>query len=589
MALRGGAPGGSAPDGDAPGGSAHRGALRQPSVLQLLAPKWRAARRRMGSEGTAFRVAVMSSVGLIFFAIVFGIIYRVLGHFRATPGVGDLLAGKMLALLLLAFLSILLLSNIITALSSFFLARDLELLSAAPVDGLRVYSARFIETIVNSSWMVVLILVPILLAFAVSYGFSLAFLAVTVVALASFLVLPAVVGTALTLVLVNVFPARRARDLLALIALLGAAALILLFRLLRPEQLARPEGFRNLVDFIASLQTPQSPWLPSEWAAQAILAPLGTAGGMDLFPLLLLVSTAAAFFVMGAWLHGRLYSDGLSRSQEGAELQDGEGARQRRPLESWLGALPVTPRSLVAKDIRSFFRDTTQWSQLILLAVLVAVYVYNIKVLPLFSGEEVGFFLVNVVSFLNLGLAGFVLAAIAARFLFPAISLEGRTLWLLRSSPLDLRALLWSKYWVGITPLLVLALALTVGTNMILRVSGFMMVLSVVTIIVMTFAIGSMALGFGALFPKFDTENPAEIPTSFGGLVFMMTAVAYLGVTIALQAWPVYAILRARQDGMVVGGQLTWLVASLAAALLISLVAIFLPLRIAARRIEALE
>jgi ABC-2 type transport system permease protein len=301
------------------------------------------------------------------------------------------------------------------------------------------------------------------------------------------------------------------------------------------------------------------------------------------------VSTAAAFFVMGAWLHGRLYSDGLSRSQEGAELQDGEGARQRRRLESWLGALPVTPRSLVAKDIRSFFRDTTQWSQLILLAVLVAVYVYNIKVLPLFSGEEVGFFLVNVVSFLNLGLAGFVLAAIAARFLFPAISLEGRTLWLLRSSPLDLRALLWSKYWVGITPLLVLALALTVGTNMILRVSGFMMVLSVVTIIVMTFAIGSMALGFGALFPKFDTENPAEIPTSFGGLVFMMTAVAYLGVTIALQAWPVYAILRARQDGMVVGGQLTWLVASLAAALLISLVAIFLPLRIAARRIEALE
>jgi ABC-2 type transport system permease protein len=48
--------------------------------------------------------------------------------------------------------------------------------------------------------------------------------------------------------------------------------------------------------------------------------------------------------------------------------------------------------------MRTFFRDTTQWSQLILLAVLVAVYVYNVKVLPLFSGEEVGFFLTNVVA-----------------------------------------------------------------------------------------------------------------------------------------------------------------------------------------------
>jgi ABC-2 type transport system permease protein len=570
--------------------SANRHHFTQPSVLQLLSPKWRAARRRMASEGNAFRVLVMGFVGLIFFSIVFGIIYRVLGHFRATPGVGDLLAGKLLALILLAFLSILLLSNIITALSSFFLARDIELISAAPVDSVRVYAARFIETVVNSSWMMLIVLLPILLAFGVSYGFSIEFIGVTVVALLSFLVLPAVVGTALTLVLVNVFPARRARDLLALIALFGAAALITMFRLLRPEQLARPEGFRNLVDFIAALRTPQSIWLPSEWAAQAILAPLGAAdNGADLFPLLLLVSTAAAFLVMGAWLHGRLYRDGLSRSQEGAELQDGEGSKRRRRIEDWLGAVPVTTRSLVAKDIRTFFRDTTQWSQLILLVVLVAVYVYNVKVLPLFSGEEVGFFLINVVSFLNLGLAGFVLAAIAARFLFPAVSLEGRTLWLLRSSPLALRSLIWSKYWVGITPLLVLALALTIGTNLILKITGFMMVLSVVSIIVMTFAISSMALGFGAVFPKFDTENMAEIPTSFGGMLFMMTATAYLGVVIALQAWPVYAILQTRQTGPVSSGQLTYLWVSLAVAAIISLVAIVLPLRVAAQRIELLD
>ena len=86
------------------------------------------------------------------------------------------------------------------------------------------------------------------------------------------------------------------------------------------------------------------------------------------------------------------------------------------------------------KELRLFFRDTTQWSQLILLAVLVVVYVFNIKYLPL-RGEGVTFFLVNVIPFLNLVLAGFVLASVAARFIFPSVSLEGRTLWLLRSSP----------------------------------------------------------------------------------------------------------------------------------------------------------
>ena len=570
-------------------GTASPAGWREAGVLHLLGPKWRIARRRMKEDSGIARTATLSSVGGIFWLVLFGLVYRMLGYFRATPGIGDLLAMKLLGLILLAFLSILLLSNIITALSSFFLARDLELLAAAPVDSLRVYSARFIETIVNSSWMMVLVLIPILTAYGVAYRAGFAFIGVTLFALACYLVLPAVVGTVLTQVLVNVFPARRARDLLALIALLGAAALVAMFRLLKPEQLARPEGFANLVDFIGALRTPQSIWLPSEWTAQAMLAPLddGDRPG-DFFPLLLLAATAAAFLVVGAWVHGKLFVEGFSRSQEGAELKAAEGVSKAGRIEGMFGSLGITSRSLVAKDIRTFFRDTTQWSQLVLLAVLVVIYIYNIKVLPLFTGEEVGFFLINVISFLNLGLSGFVLAAIAARFLFPAVSLEGRTLWLLRSSPLDLRQLLWSNYWVGVVPLMVLALALTIGTNVILRVNPFVMVLSIATIIVMTLAISSMALGFGAMFPKFDTETTAEIPTSFGGLVFMMTATSYLGVVVMLEAWPVYAILRSRQDGEATSGQITFLVISLAAVALISALATYIPFRTAVRRVEAL-
>jgi len=436
----------------------------------------------------------------------------------------------------------------------------------------------------------VLVLIPILFAYGAAYGGGLGYVLACGAALACFLVLPAVTGTAVTQVLVNVFPARRARDLLALIALFGLAAVIVLFRLLRPEQLARPEGFRDLVDFIGALRTPQSPWLPSEWAAEGMLAPLaiGAAAG-DWFPLLLLASTAAAFLVLGAWVHGRLYQEGLSRSQEGAELREGAGARRRARLEPWLAGVPVRARSLVVKDIRTFFRDTTQWSQLVLLAVLVVVYTYNIKVLPIYQGEEVGALLVGIVSFLNLGLAGFVLAAISARFLFPAVSLEGRTLWLLRASPLPLRSLLWSKYWVGVVPLLAVALALTIATDLILRVQGLMLWTSLVTIVVITFAVAALALGLGALFPKFDTENAAEIPTGFGGLLFMMAAITYLGAIVVLEAWPLLALERARAAGQDGQGHLVFLLVCFGAAALLSLAAVIWPLHAAARRIEELD
>jgi len=567
-----------------------------PGVLRLVGPKALSARRRFAAAATGGRTVVLAAVVILFYAMLFTALYRLLLYFRAAAGLGEVLAGKLLGLILVGFLSILVLSNVVTSLSSFFLANDLELIAAAPVDGVRVYLARLFETITHSSWMVVLVLVPVLAAYAVVYQGGFLFAGVAVVALASYIVLPAVLGAAVTLVLVNVFPARRARDLLALLGLFGAAAVVVMIRLVRPEQLARPEGFRSLVDFIALMDSPRSAWLPSEWAAQALLAALpgrvaAASGPPDLFPLLLLASSAAAALVLGAWLHQRLYAEGFSRAQEGAEVKAAV-APGRPLLDRLLGALrlPVRARALVAKDIRAFFRDTTQWSQLVLLAVLVAVYVYNVKVLPLWTGEKVGFFLVNVIAFLNLGLAGFVLAAVAARFLFPAVSLEGRTLWLLRSSPLDLERLLWTKFWVGVTPLLLLAVSLTAATNWVLSVGPFMMALSLVSIVVITIAIAALALGFGALFPVFDTDNAAEISTGFGGFLFMMVTTGYLAVVIASEAWPVYAFLRLRLGGGALDLHAALpLAGGLALALLVSAAAVYVPLRLALRRLGELD
>src|SRR3989442_11693185 len=457
-------------------GSAGRDRVIQPSLWHVLEPKWRTALQRIREERArgVGRPVALALVGATFWLGAYGILYRILNSFRGVEELGPLLAGKLLGLVLLSFISILILSNVITALSSFFLAKDLDLLVSAPVDWLRLYLAKLGETLLHSSWMVALMAIPILAAYGVSYGSGLVFLPVAVLTLVPMLTLPAVAGSAITLVLVNVFPARRTRDLLSIVALGAAAGVILLFRLIRPEQLAGPEGFRNLLDFITVLRTPTSPFLPSEWAAKAIMGFLRH--NFDPLPLLLLLSTAPALVTLGGLLHRELFATGYTKAQEGAE-RFVRGTFWRWTGGTLLLPLPVATREFVLKDVKLFFRDTTQWSQLILLAVLVVVYLFNIKALPLHRGEPAGFFYVTLVSFLNLGLSGFVLASIAARFIFPAVSLEGRQMWLLRSSPPDLRALLWSKYWVGTVPLLLLALLLTGLTAVFLEVAPFLLTL----------------------------------------------------------------------------------------------------------------
>lgn len=562
--------------------------MNQPSLAHVLQPKWRTALQRIRkerAEGGGGKLVLLCAVGLAFWAGVYGVLYVILRYFRGVEELGPLLAGKMLGLALLSFISILVLSNVITALSSFFLAKDLDLLVSAPIDWLRLYLAKLLETAIHSSWMVALMAVPLLAAYGVIYHGGWFFAPFAILVMVPLLILPAVVGSALTLVLVNIFPARRTRDLLSIIALGAGAGVILLFRMIRPEQLARPEGFRNLLEFIAVLRTPTSPFMPSEWATRAVMGYLH--GPFDIQPVILLWSTAAAFVAFGAMLHWRIYATGFTKAQEGAERFI-RGGFWKWSLGRVMSPLSVAKREFVLKDIRLFFRDTTQWSQLILLGVLVVVYIFNIKVLPLHRGEQVGFFSVTLVSFLNLGLAGFVLTSIAARFIFPAVSLEGRQMWLLRSSPLDLKALLWSKYWVGTVPLLVLALILTGVTNWLLQASAFMMVLSLVTIFALTLAIGALALGFGTLYPQFETENAAQIPTSFGGLVFMMTTIALLAVVIGGLSQIVYPYVRSVYEGHPVVVT-PWMIASTALVALICVAATALPLWLAHRKMEQFE
>lgn len=524
--------------------------------------------------------------GLLFFAAAFAISWRVVTYFKAVPEIGTLLAGKLLGMAFLSFISILLLSNLVSSLSTFFLAKDLDMLVAAPLDWGRFYLVKLGETVVHSSWMVALLSIPLLAAYSVAWGGGWLFPLVALGALLPLFIIPGVIGSAITLILVNIFPARRTRDLLGLVTIVTAGALVVALRVLRPEQLARPEGFQSLVDFIAVLRTPSSVLLPSEWASSMLMNWLTHVG--DPLPIALLWTTAGAFVVMGASLHRRLYTSGFARAQEGAE-EFVRGARWDGIARRLLRGMSPMRREFILKDLRLFFRDSTQWSQLILLAVLVLVYLFNIRALPLFTGEQVPVFLVTLIVFLNQGLAGFVIAAVAARFIFPSVSLEGRQLWLLRSSPLDPAAMLRSKYLVGVLPLLVLALGLTITTNIQLRASTFMMFVSVGTVLSYTLAVSGLALGIGTLYPQFDSENAAQIPTSFGGLVFMLLAIALLAGVIVLEATPVIQHLRAAQRGASGPGPSPVGWAMLAAAALACLAAGVIPVRMARSRLLQLE
>ncbi|MFI5365611.1 MAG: hypothetical protein ACHQ4J_08310 [Candidatus Binatia bacterium] len=545
--------------------------------------------RRLDRRGRV-QLGALTGLGIAFWTAIFIFFYRVLRYFLSVPDFGPVLTYKLLGMVFLTFFSILLFSNVITALSTFFLSRELDRLVAAPIPPPSFFSARFGDTLIESSWMVLMFAVPAFLAYGVAHHAGVLFYLATVLTLPAFLFIPAAIGVTLTAILVNVFPARRTRDILVLLSVVAVAVLYLFFRMLQPERLVNPEAFANFVQFLAAMKTPSSAFLPSTWAAEILYPLLNGHSGSAAFYLLLLLSTAAALTVLCEAVMRRLFLPGWSKAQEGHKARLTQQAVWERALR--LATVPFAPqtRLLVIKEVKTFFRDTSQWSQLILLLALVVVYVYNFSVLPLHGSPLVTFYFKNVIAFLNLALAGFVVASVAVRFVFPSVSLEGRSFWVAKTAPLALSRLWWSKFWVGLVPLLVLGEVLIVATNHYLQVMPLMMWLSTLTLCCMTFGIVALGLAVGAAYPKFDADNAAKVAAGVGGLVYMILCMSFIGAVVVLEAWPVYAwfMSRLHETPLSAVSQIS-IAASLGAAFVLALGVFVFSTRYGIRRLGTIE
>ncbi len=517
----------------------------QPYPYLLLPHLWASrnrAKRRQRGDGT--RGLLFGGVGVLVCGALYQGSFWLTGHLEDYAELGDFLLRMGLSWLFLTFLSFLAFSGVVTALSTFFLADDLRLLLVAPIATRRLFHARFLRTVVQASWMVVIFLVPVLIGVGRAKCAGPMFYVTALLTIVPFSIIPVAAGTGATLVLVNTFPARRARDILMLMGLLFAASLVIVLRFIRPEQLLRVESLPDLTDFFATLQSPITPLLPSFWAGETLFASLQ--GGRDLLHAGALWTTALASGVVLRAASERWYFSGYSRSQEAPKAR----FTKFRTLDVVVRALPLSTvrRQLLIKDLKIFLRDVGQWSQLLLLLALVLLYLYNFRVLDLSKIPYMSGFLKNIYAFLNLGMAGFVMATVAVRFAFPAVSAEGSAFWIIRTSPITLHDFLWSKFWTALVPVLALTEVLTVVANEFLGVDPLLKLITALAIVFMSFALVGLAVGLGARYPRFGAD-PSQVAGSYGGVMFMMQGVLFIIVIIGLLGWPssVYLLQQVRR------------------------------------------
>ncbi|MEK7477290.1 MAG: hypothetical protein AAB152_16830 [Candidatus Coatesbacteria bacterium] len=478
------------------------------------------------------RMALLTVAAFVILGLVYGLLYVVFHYFSHQAVIGSLLMSRIFSMAFMTFLLMLVYSNVLASLSSHFLSHDLPLLMALPVRPVWIFLAKAGEAVVGSSWMVVIMCIPLYGAFGRIRHAPLSFIPLAAIATIPFLLIPAALSMAATCGLMFILPARKMREAMLLFGMLAFTAAVVTFRLLEPEKLVDPNNEMAVFEYMKLLAAPSAPWLPSAWAANAVVAGVH----YDQDPLRYLVNTgrlwglAVVSWIVAIAIADRTYRRAWQQAQESLGVRRGVRLASR-----WLPRGGGAYTAVLLKDLKVFVREPSQWGQILLLASLVLIYVFNLSRIP----PDLTRGLRSLLFFLNLGFIGLILTAVAARFLFPLVSLEGKSFELLRLAPVSMERYLWTRLAAGIAPLVVLGLALVGFSAPMLGTDRFMTVVASCTVVGMTVAIGALALGCGAGFAQFRISNPEEVITSIGGFVFMVLSVLYISAVLWLESQPV--------------------------------------------------
>ena len=473
-------------------------------------------------------------IGVFAAAMLTGLFFLFLDAFRflsSLGGIGVLLIQHLFGLFFFGLGIMLVLSNIITAYAVFFRAVDVPFLLLQPVSRGTIAVHKYLESALLSSWAFFFIMVPFVSAFAWHQKLPLIFAFWTVLFSLPFVALCSGIGVILIVLAVRFMP--RLRGWIWLLVFFSGLLAFGFYDAFKSTGYKSDDVSFLLASLVPGIKLASFPLWPSWWVSEGIMTMVRER--WDRGTLLFCVLMANLMFValVVEFIGERLFYGAWERT-----VSAGERNGIRRARHAGLAAfpsefLPPVVRAVILKDIRSLLRDPVQMIQGLLFFGLLGIYFFNLRNLHYHLLAPVWR---NLISFLNLFSLATIMCSFCSRFVFPQISLEGHAFWILGLSPAGMGRVLKIKFMLAVFIMLMISGALMIVSSLMLSVPSYVLLITIMVAVAVSFALCGLALGLGALFMDLEQTNPVAIISGFGGtfnlvmsLVYIMAAIVPFG------------------------------------------------------------
>lgn len=465
----------------------------------------------------------------------------VVGHMRA----GLFLFHEFVSMLLFIFFITVNLGNIIVSYSTLYRSSEVGYLLTKPVSYTSVFVLKFLDNFLYSSTTLFLVAFMVVCGYGSFFHYPWYFYPfVLLMVLVPFMFLSASIAVLVLMAIMKLAGRIGFRKVMSLLFVLYFGIVFFYFHSFNPISLVEQVNrhYPMVLDTdLAGLKPAFLGYLPNQWVSGFLYeTALGNVwAGLRNVGLLLCLT---ALIFLGVLIVARkfYYRSWLVSLQVQAASSVPYSSDVKRFFDFRSNSM-LTPQleTILKKEYFQFIREPSQWIHFLVMVVLTSVFVAAVGKLNLRLRVTEIQLLTYLVLF---SFGGFLTSSIALRFVFPMVSLEGKSFWLLLSSPIDRRKVYALKFFLGLIVVFILALFVVVATNIpFVRLSPsrpLLLYAGIFTTFWISLTMVSMNLGLGGYFANYAEKNPIRLASSQGATLTFLGTLLYLVAIVALLILP---------------------------------------------------
>ena len=483
-----------------------------------------------------------SAVYFIFAAGIFYFSQAIIKYLLEDVRIGVFLLHRFIFVVLFIFFITVNIGNIVVSYSTFFKTMEVGFLLTKPVSFTKIFLIKFLDNFFYSSSTLLLMVTAALAGYTSYFGLPWYFIPFAVL----FLILPfmfiaGTLGAVILLIILRMAAKIGIKIILAAIALIYAGAVILFYIFSSPVELVAKvfENFPNIDRYFGFLESPAVQLLPNHWVAEALYWVASGKYGAAGWHIYLLNITSILFFLFAlilakrwfykTWLVFLNISNGVSVKKK----------INRKILFSFENNSLLKPgrEALVKREFFLFIREPSQWIHLVVMLFLITIFVLSLSNIDVMILNYYNVYLKTLIYLIIHLFNVFLIASLSLRFIFPLVSLEGETVWKIRSAPLNYKKLMFTRLLIYFAVIFVIGQLLNFVSNY--QFSIMLTAISQLNTAFVTITLVSLNFGMGAVYANYKEKNPIRVASSQGASLTFLFTIIYLVFLIVLLFAPV--------------------------------------------------